>query len=113
MKRTLILMPIFLLSYTLIGQTNGDANRSSEVEDSIVNNITYVIIVKKKSYALEFEQTGLVNPNHIEKIEVVKSGELLETYNSDGIILIYPKKEYRRKYKRMFKKKRITEPNIK
>jgi len=111
MKRIFILLQIIILSYTLIGQTNSDTVSSSESDDSIVNKITYVVIIKHRSYALEFEQTELINPNHIEQIEVVKSGELLNVYNSEGVILIYPKRKYRRQYKRMFKNKRITEPN--
>ena len=77
-------------------------------DSAIVNNPRYVVVIKNKSYVLEFEQTALLNPSHFEEIEFVKSGELLKRYNSDGIILIHLKKKYQRDYKRMFRKKKIN-----
>ena len=89
--RHIFTMLIFsLLAY---GQDKKDKNIriNNEPLDSLPK---FVIIMDKTEYFLDLIPNS-INPNWIDKIEVLKSEEQKYLYgNGNGVVLIYPKKKY-------------------
>lgn len=84
---------IFSISFLTFGQKGNDitVRINSEPLDSLPK---YVIKLNETEYYYDTLPES-INPNWIEKIEVLKSEEQKNIYgNGNGIILIYPKKEY-------------------
>ena len=84
---------IFSISFFTYGQNLNDISVriNSEPLDSLPK---FVIKMNETEYFLDTIPDS-INPNWIEKIEVLKSEEQKYIYgNGDGIVLIYPKKEY-------------------
>lgn len=84
---------IFSLSLLAYGQDKNDINVriNNEPLDSLPK---FVIKMDKTEYFLDSIPNS-INPNWIDKIEVLKSEEQKYLYgNGNGIVLIYPKKKY-------------------
>jgi hypothetical protein len=84
---------IFSISFLTFGQKGNDitVRINSEPLDSLPK---YVIKMNETEYYFDTLPES-INPNWIEKIEVLKSEEQRNIYgNGNGIILIYPKSKY-------------------
>ena len=84
---------IFSLSLLAYGQDKNDINVriNNEPLDSLPK---FVIKMDKTEYFLDSIPNS-INPNWIDKIEVLKSEEQKYLYgNGNGVVLIYPKKKY-------------------
>ena len=91
--RYLFTILIFSISFLSSGQDVNDINVriNSEPLDSLPK---FVIKMDKTEYFLDSIPNS-INPNWIEKIEVLKSEEQKYLYgNRNGIVLIYPHKKY-------------------
>lgn len=84
---------VFSISFFTYGQNLNDISVriNSEPLDSLLK---FVIKMNETEYFLDTIPDS-INPNWIEKIEVLKSEEQKYIYGNDnGVVLIYPKKKY-------------------
>jgi hypothetical protein len=91
--RYIFTIMIFSISFLSFGQNLNDINVriNSEPLDSLPK---FVIKMDETEYFSDSIPNS-INPNWIEKIEVLKSEEQKYLYgNGNGIVLIYPKKKY-------------------
>jgi len=69
------------------------------------NNPLWIIVFKKKGYVINYSSASLINPNTIEKVEVLKNAAATAIYGfraAYGVVVLKIKKtEARKEYKRL------------
>ena len=92
---------ILLFSVSLFGQNN--TTRTQVQSDSTKP----VLIIVLKSTMIELDSVSIqkINPDWIDKIEVIKEQKYSALYgNKNGTVYIYPKRKYRKQIAEALKK---------
>lgn len=87
---TILFLCISVLSY---GQSETETFDMRESGKSVYPEL----ILKIDTLEIKLDSISIkrIDPNWIEKIEVIKDKQLMKQYeNADGIVLIYPKKKF-------------------
>lgn len=100
--RYLCIILMLSISSLLFGQNSNHV--SVQINSQFLDSIPkFVIKLKETEYILDSIPSSL-NPNWIKKIEVLKSEEEQKIYgNKNGIVVIYPKKRYHKRIRRLLK----------
>jgi len=118
MKKMIIFLFTLLLSNLILGQ---QAKTGNELNESKTNfsmttenqNAQVVIVIDSKSYKIDNLKEMNIDPNWVESLSVFKDEISKKIYgNKNGAILIYIKKEYKKRVLKKIEKEK-TPPNSK
>ena len=99
MKKILVIILISLCSIIVFGQNEPHGDTVIVRGEPIGKQYPAIIlVVDSQKIELDSATSSNLDPKWIKKVEVLKDEKYIHTYgNTEGIIMIYPKKRYREK----------------